>query len=286
MTVSKVKPLRISWSGIRLHDECHQRSYLIRQGKRAKVSNIRNFFAGMVVDQIMRQWLDNPLIRYTDTQAVVRVAMHDLEDTERGKGNMVRWRDAADRNEIQKFCTALVTRLEPILTEHVLPYEYEHGKWFRVPLKILDRLTGELREVHLIGEMDLLVQNDGPVVWDLKGTADNSYWRKVVAQLTFYDLAIYASSGTRTRFAGLIQPMCDVQVMPFEITDDMRAEMINRISRYAHDVWREEKTCTKDTATCFYCDVRHACPRYSSSGLDSAFGSLGSGLRAAAGGTA
>lgn len=279
--MSEHPELRVSWSALRNHTECHQRSFLIRQGKRQKVTNVRNFFAGMVVDRIMRELLDNPLIRAEDHRAVVTVTMDELEDAERGKGNIVRWRDAEDRNDIRQFCTTLVQRLVPILDKHVLPYPYEHGKWFKVPMDVPD-LNNNARRIVLTGEMDLIVEDQGrPVVWDLKGTADDSYWRKVVGQLAFYDFAIFASSGQKTRYTGLIQPMCKEPVLVFEITEETRTTLASMITRYCHDVWRDEKTCTTGSAKCGWCEVKHACERYSADRID-AFGSLADGFRQAA----
>jgi PD-(D/E)XK nuclease superfamily protein len=272
------KPLRVSWSAIRTYEECSMKSALIRDGKRSKVSNIRNFFAGTVVDHIMRTWLDDPLVRYGDVMGLVTCAMDEMEDTERGKGNMVRWRNIDDRDQVRAFCAELITRLEPILEEHVLPYSYEHGKWFKVPMIIKDQ-NGHPRDILLTGEMDLLVQNRGPVVWDLKGTSDDQYWRKVIAQLTFYDIAVWASTGEKTRFSGLIQPMCSERVLAWQITDNARRNLLARIVRYAHDTWRNVRECTPNTGNCHWCDVRHACPRYTTD----AFGTLADGLRRAAG---
>lgn len=234
----------------------------------------------MVVDKIMRELLDNPLMRSGDHHGLVTCVMDEMESAERGKGNIVRWRDAADRDEIRKFCVTLVTRLVPILDEHVLPYKYEHGKWFKVPVMI-PGLDGEPRKILLTGEMDLIVDNDGPVVWDLKGTADDSYWRKVVGQLTFYDVAIWNASDRKTRFCGLIQPMCKEPLLAFEISDKARSAMSSRIVSYAHDVWAGEKACKDSSSGCNWCDVRHACERYSTDRID-AFGDLAAGLRAAA----
>ena len=274
------KPLRVSWSGIRAHEECHQRSYLLRAGKRAKVTNSRNFFHGIVVDKIMREWLDMPLHGTGAMERMVARVMDEMEQDEKENNNIVRWRSAVDREELATFCTELVSRLEPILREEVLPYSYEHGKWFKVPMIIPD-LGGGVREIVLTGEMDLIVNNGGPVVWDLKGTADDQYWRKVVAQLTFYDIAVWWSSEVKTNFVGLIQPMCKERVLRFTVTDHDRNQMLTRIVRYAHDVWREEKSCKDGTSGCNFCDVRHACARYSQSAVD-VFGELSEGLRAAA----
>jgi hypothetical protein len=275
------KPLRVSWSGLRSHEECHQRSFLIRDGKKAKVSNIRNFFHGTVVDSIMRRWLDDPEHTPGGMVEMVDQLMIDTETEEKEHGNIVRWRNAADRDDVRQFCTELVTRLEPILVEHVLPYTYEHGKWFKVPMTLTDD-TGHARDILLTGEMDLIVDNQGPVIWDLKGTADDQYWRKVAAQLVFYDIAVWASSGQKTRGVGLIQPMCSERIKAWQVTDDFRRQLLSRIERYARDVWAGEKTCTDNTAACHWCTVKHACPKYAQPSLD-AFGELAVGLREAPG---
>jgi hypothetical protein len=275
------KPLRVSWSAIRTHEECHQKSFLIRDGKRAKVSNIRNFLHGSVVDVIMRRWLENPLHPAGAMVAMVDDMLDETIETEKQSGNMVRWRNADDRNELRRFCTELVTRLEPILQEHVLPFPYSHGRWFKVPMSVPDS-DNVARDILLTGEMDLIVNNDGPVIWDLKGTADDQYYRKVIAQLVFYDLAVWASSGQKSRFVGLIQPMCKEPLLAWEVTEDARQQLMARIVRYCHDVWNNEKTCKDGTAGCQWCDVRHACSRYQQGAIDT-FGTLADGLRAAAG---
>lgn len=254
------KPLRVSWSSLRSHEECHERSFLLREGKRAKVTNIRNFYPGTVVDHAMRVWLDAGPDRPPMTE-LVTAAMADTETDEKARGNIVRFRDSEDRNEVRKFCLELVSRLEPILAKHVVPYPHQCGKWFKIPLSLPDA-EGNPRDILLTGEMDLIVDNGGPVVWDLKGTADNQYWRKVVAQLIFYDLAVWISTSKKTRFVGLIQPMCDERLLPFEVTDADRSQMMLRIQRYAHDVWAGERSCTDDTAKCHWCDVRHACSKF------------------------
>lgn len=270
-------PLRVSWSAIRTHGECHQKSYLQRDGKRSKVSNIRNFWSGTLVDSVMRTWLD-----LTDRPPMAQLVAEAMDRSlieEKAKGNIVRFRDAGDRDQVREFCTELVTRLEPLLVEHVLPHSFEHGKWFKIPMSVPDQ-NGRPRDILLTGEMDLLV--DGPVVWDLKGTADDQYWRKVIGQLIFYDLAVWISSGVKTHHVGLIQPMCAERVLVFEVTDADRAQLMQRIQRYAHDVWAGERACTTDSAACHWCDVRHACSRFQQPALD-VFGDLAAGLRVAAG---
>lgn len=278
-----MKPLRVSWSAIRASEECKEKAHLMRAGKRAKVTNIRNFWPGMVVDQFMREYLDTPELRIESVHDWITAIMDEHETVERDKGNMIKYRDAADRQSVREFCTELASRLTIHLEKHVLPYKHEHGKWFKIPMNL--EYQGEIRPILLTGEMDLLVDNGGPVVWDLKGTADDQYWRKVVAQLTFYDLAIWFSTGVKTRFVGLIQPMCKEQLLAFEVTDAARADLMTRIQRYAFDAWSGERACTDDTSKCHWCDVKHACTRFQQPQLD-VFGELAAELRAAAGETA
>lgn len=281
--MSTPKKLRLSWSQLRNHEECKQKSYLMRSGKKAKTQNIRGYFHGMVVDKIMRDWLGNPLRSPGEMTDMVTAALVDVEREAKDTGDgIVRWRDAQDRADVAVFCLDLVGKLEPILTERVLPFRHEPATRFNVPLRIPD-LNNELTEISLVGETDLVVHHpDGIQVWDLKGTKDNHYWRKVLGQLYFYDIAMLLLHGQRTERVGLIQPMCEQQVLEFVVTDNERSQMFSRITNFAHDIWREEKTCKADTAGCSWCEVRHACPRFA---LDDDAWNLPAALRAAAGGT-
>lgn len=270
-------PLSISWSRLRAHEECKQKAHLIGQGKRGPATNLRNYFHGMVVDTIMKTWLSDPHRRAGDMTAMVRDAIHDVQTQARDTGDgVVRWRTAGDQAELTQFCIDLVERLEPILRVLVLPYPFDVGYRFKVPVKIPD-LTGTPTLVYLHGEMDLKVQHpDFWAVWDLKGTRDDQYWRKVLGQLTFYDLAGYAIHGTPSGRAGLIQPMCTEPVLEATIGPDERNAMWARIVRYAHDVWSQDVSCKDSTGGCDWCEVRHACPRFQPEGT------IASALRQAA----
>lgn len=255
-------PVRISWSRLRVHAECKQKSWLLASGKRASGQDMRNFYHGMVVDRIMRHWLDDP----GRAPGQMRAMVDEIIDTEEariradGEG-VVRWRNAEDKHDVREFCAELCDRLEPLLYELVLPYEFENGKRFKIPIE-LPGPDGRPAQVILVGEMDLFVINDGPVVWDLKGTRDNSYWRKVLGQLVFYDIATWAATGQQTRMTGLIQPMCDQRVIEYTISETDRSAMVSRIHRMALDMWTEQRQCKTDWAGCSTCEVRHACPRF------------------------
>lgn len=259
---------------VRMHAECKQRSFLVRGGKKSPTQNLRNYFPGMVVDRAMMEWLARPDHEAGWMVDRVETLTHTLAAEEADSGNgQVRWRDLGDRAEVAAFCRELVGRLEPILREHVLPYPHTAAKRFKVPMT-LPYLDGSKTKILLTGEMDLQVrQPDGWVVWDLKGTKDNDYWRKVTGQLVFYDLVTLCQEGEGTRKVGLIQPMCKLPKREFKVTGQARLELMARIQRYCVDAWREVATPTTDHNRCGFCDVKHACVQYAPIDPDSlAFG--------------
>jgi PD-(D/E)XK nuclease superfamily len=257
------QPINLSWSQLRVAEECKQKLHLIRSGHRSGISNIRNFFHGMVVDRCMVTWLRDPNRQPGQMVTMVEdaITVGEREATDQGDG-VVRWKHADDREQLHQFCTELLTRLEPILYRHVLPYPFHVAFGFKVPVK-MPYLDGQPALVHLIGEMDLLIEHpNGHVIWDLKGTKDDSYWRKVIGQLVFYDLAVYAMHGQPSNYAGLIQPMCTQPVVGMTITDDQRRQMWARVAALATTIWSQDTTCKTSTAGCEWCEVRHACIRY------------------------
>ena len=78
-------------------------------------------------------------------------------------------------------------------------------------------------------------------MWDLKGTGDTSYWRKVaIGQLLFYEIAVRGMTGQWPRVSGLVQPMCPEPVLPFHFSEDDRRQMFATICSVAADIWRGE----------------------------------------------
>lgn len=271
------EPIKISWSMLRNHETCKQKSYLLRSGKRASTQNLRGYYHGMVVDSAMRQWLNNPDRSAGEMEARIDALIDEgiQEAIDKGDG-VVRWKTPTDRDEVRVFCVDLVRRLEPILYELILPHTFNNGYRFKANLQ-----AGDVA-IILTGEMDLRVRNDGWEVWDLKGTRDNSYFRKVLGQLVFYDIANWCETGQKTTRTGLIQPMCDEPVMPFIVSDDDRRNMVGRILRMADDIRRQNNACKDDTAGCSWCEVNHACARYQPATPTGNTMSLGGALRAAA----
>lgn len=232
------------------------------------MQDARNYFHGNVVDLAMRRWLSQEDPEAGWMAAQVDAIFDESIGIARDSGDgIVRWKGPNDKNETREFCRELVKRLEPILCKYAIPFEWQPAERFSVPLRIED-LNGSMREIILIGEMDLLVRDrEGRyAVWDLKATRDNSYYKKVLGQLAFYAIAVKAMKGQFPVMTGLIQPMCDQRVLPVTVDHDAVAQMAGRITKAARDIWAGKLAPKADNAGCAYCPVKHACPKFSSGG--------------------
>lgn len=258
-------PLYLSWSKIRSHQECKMRPHLVSQGLRSKTSDIRNYFPGTVVDRCMRQYLETEPGQLPERGALpglVDVLLDKEEATARETGDgIVKWRHLDDKAKVRDWCRELLTRLEPILWAKVIPYDYQPAVRFKAELQV--PWQGGKRLVILNGEMDLLVRLPSMrrVIIDLKGTEDNGYWRKVKAQLIFYEVADFLLNGDWAVGSGLVQPMCKQPDLWWAHTDDQRREMLQIIVRVAEEIWRDEHPPSPGSH-CHNCNVKAACPVY------------------------
>jgi PD-(D/E)XK nuclease superfamily len=265
--VSDDGALRLSWSRLRLHDECPAKGDLMRRHK-SPVQDIRNFFHGNVVDLAMRRWLSQEEPEPGWMSAQVDAIFEESADIAKDTGDgVVHWRSATDRAETLDFCRELVARLEPALARYALPFTWEPAVRFAVPVAV-PYLDGRLREIILVGEMDLLVTDcEGRIaVWDLKATRDNNYYKKVLGQLAFYAIAVKLMKGQFPAMTGLIQPMCETRVLPVTVDRDAVAQMAGRMTKAAQDIWAGRLAPKADNAGCAYCPVKHACPKFSFGG--------------------
>lgn len=258
--------ISISWSGLRTHEDCKQKSYLARTKKLATLDNKRNFFPGTVTDRVVRNWLLNSPAQ---NRGIMPDMVTETVDRERktmadkGEG-VVHWRDDEDRASIEADCREAVTKIEPVLMKYVVPFEYQPDFAFKAPVQLLNPVTNQMETVTLRGYMDILVRTapDKWWVWDVKHTKDNSYWRKTVGQLGFYDLAVELQFGTPTVQTGLMQPLCDQRVKPYKPSEQSRTELMARIYSMAKDIWRKDHTPKPVTSGCSWCPTKHACIQF------------------------
>lgn len=228
------------------------------------MADVRNYFGGNVVDRCMRNWLDSDDPQPGGMAAMVRQQMEDSEAEARdAKEGVIKWRNVRDKETLEGWCVELVTRLEPILFQYAVPFDYQPARRFEVPLSI-PHPEGYQERMFLIGEMDLLIRDNAPrwFIYDLKGTNNETYWRKVVGQLLFYEIAVKLEYGEWPAASGLIQPMCKEKVLPFVFTDADRRDMFYRITKVATDIWRGDTSPKASNAGCDRCEVKHACLKF------------------------
>jgi PD-(D/E)XK nuclease superfamily protein len=251
--------LKLSWSRLRLHDECPAK-WGLQKANKSPLTDIRNFVHGNVVDIAMRRWLsqDSPEPGWM----LAHVDEIFEQCTEHSDEGVVKWKSATDRAETLEFCRELVTRLEPILQRYALPYNWTPAYRFQAPLKV-PYLDGTMREILLVGEIDLKVSDREQriAIWDLKGTRDDQYYKKVLGQLAFYVIVTWILEGRRPAMAGLLQPMCTEQVLRVTVDDDAVRQMAARITKVAQDIWAGRLVPKEDDTGCNWCDVARVCPK-------------------------
>jgi CRISPR/Cas system-associated exonuclease Cas4 (RecB family) len=258
--------LTVSWSQLRLFEECRQKVTLLRAGKRKSGADARVFFPGTVVDRVVRDWLltkpgDSDLGQMPDMVDEIMEREERLltEDEDR----IVRWKDASDKAKVRADCVEAVTKIEPALVRYVLPYEYQVDYRFRTALDV--PYHDEMVRILLIGAMDITVHNPVADWWmnlDVKMTRDNQYWKKTQGQLTFYDLQTELEHGKPTKATALLQPLCTQQVKPIPMTAQGRQEMLAHISTFVTAILDNDMPVTKKPSQCIYCDFKHACPKF------------------------
>lgn len=257
--------IRLSWSQLRNAQECKQKRYLAVSGARKQARDQRLFLPGNVTDRVVRNWLKNdPNNHKGEMPDMVSAMVNEVREEILEKGERIAWkRDIEDRKNIEKDCIEAVTKIEPALLKYVTPFEYEADFRFDAPL-ILPRRDGTKELINLIGFMDILVRDDqGRMhVFDVKHTKDSSYWRKTIGQLTFYDLATQLIFKQKTHTTGLFQPLCPKPIYPYQVTDQLRSEMYQRIVKVTNDIWNNDNTPNKDNKFCGNCEMRNACPKF------------------------
>lgn len=257
--------IRISWSALRTHEECKQKSHLARTHSLAVLDNKRNFFPGTVTDRVVRNWLNNdPLDHLGEmpdmVDAYIESEQRELAEKDQG---VIRWRNKADREAVKVDCIEAVTKIEPDLLKYVVPFEYQPDFGFQTKIQ-LTHPRGEEGTVVLNGFMDILVKDDRGRywVWDVKHTRDDGYWRKTIGQLGFYDLVVELEFGQPAIQTGLMQPLCTKTLAPYKPSADSRAQLLTRINAMAMDLWNDVRTPKESMGGCDFCPCKHACTKF------------------------
>lgn len=263
--------LSVSWSRLKAYEACRQQVKL-RMEKKSSYSPFqgRIFLPGTLADRCMRVFLEqlepqagticDPLeelfekYAFNDDQYVIKWKGNPLEDQKRVIDNV----------------RMMLTNLEPMLWELIIPHGYEPEKKFRTTVGV-PYLDGKLVPVDLIGGIDILIctldeqrqQFEGSEwgIYDLKATQDDSYVRGgIMAQLIFYALAVKAMTGKYPTRAGFLTPGCKQKFVPVTVDEEDIRVMMSRIVTFCQGVWRKEwEPKDEPDSDCTFCDVKHAC---------------------------
>lgn len=258
-------PVNISWSSLKVWEECKQKGTLYRQGKKTKSVNVRNFFPGRVTDRVVRYWLEGD--PYNNMGAmpdmVAEVIEKELGQTVK-EGEAIHWKHSTDRKEVEAACRQAVTNIEPALLKYVLPYEYQVDFAFRTPL--LMQAPWGMDRVSLNGYMDIIVYDPDSASWriyDVKHTLNKSYWKDSFGQLMFYSLENQIRTGSLPVEVGFFQPLVPKEpVKRFAVNPTEVNYLTGRIQSMAWEFWSGEDEPTTNNSICTFCDVKHACKKF------------------------
>lgn len=253
----------LSWSRLRSHEECKQKSYLARQrNKEPMLSDHRNFLPGNITDRVVRNWLlDDPWNNLGRMPEMVAAQLDEEVLNAKTQDGYVGWKSAEDKGNIIEKCTLAVKNIEPALVKYVIPFEYTPDYKFQNSLDIEIPGQEDTMTVVLNGYMDILVKHSEGryFIFDVKHTEDNSYWKKTVGQLTFYDIAVFLGTGHYSSASALFQPLCKEPIHMHAIAEEQRQKMWQSITNYAIDVAKNNSQPTENTKQCYGCRYKHAC---------------------------
>lgn len=260
--------IQISWSALKTHEHCRQKQHLSWR-HRTDGQDVRNFVHGNIVDRVMRRTLESD--RYERGMMVAMLPeIFDVYTTPQRLGGMaegvVRWRSGNDRATVYNFCRELLERLEPLLEEYVLPFDYHPELTFKVPVSV-PYLDGTQATVRLAGRMDLVIRlAPGRYrIIDLKGTKNPQYVKETMGQGVFYDIAWlhYSDDHVSPEEFFFMQPMVEGEPMVrLTVTDEERRVMMARIIKMAHYKWANDNAPKTDNKGCSRCEVKHACVKF------------------------
>lgn len=237
----------------------------MRAGLRSPLADKRNFLTGNIVDNAMREWLDQDAPQPGD---LVPRADEMFQRWAINTDDVIKWKGStqADQARVLADAKEALAVLEPWLTEHILPYEYQPEARGYGEVMVPDS-DGVMRPVELFFAVDILRRHEGKFwVLDLKTTRNESYVRgATLGQLPYYGLAISAGLGIpisdieKTAFLTPLTRQLEVGTQPD--VEDYRF-LIQRITKYAQEVWANDWSLreTRDYV-CKRCEVAAHCPQ-------------------------
>lgn len=266
------KKIKLSWSKLKNWETCHKRVQLQSEGKKSPIINGRGFLPGTLADRAMRMWLEEGKFDHGGMEKFIPQIWE--EHTGKNAEYRIEWKGdvTEDQKAVLKRVRDCLQILEPILMEKVVPFAFKPEYRFTSVVGV-PGLNGETVNIEIFGAVDVAVQMSPERygLYDLKITDNADYIRSTLAQLVFYDLAFRGFTGITPVEHAFWAPLLPISekkkspaVIPLTVTNNERMQMISRIIKFCHGVWRNEWELTPDTNQCFNCPVKHACPRWTS----------------------
>jgi len=254
---------RLSWSRLKAFKACKRQAHLLTAGKKSPLVDIRAFLPGKIADLAMRQWLEEGQFNPGGMRALVPEIFEsaiapEAEGVVRWKGNVV-----DDQKAVLQTIYEAVDALEPILFEKVVPYDFRPEFRVNAPITI-PGLDGEPIVVELMLAADVAVCRGEYWygIYDLKLTRGGGYIDSTLGQLIFYDLVFRAWTGFYPKEHEFWAPLLPEKIIPLHVTPEDRQYMVADIVECFHGIWRGEADLTDDDRTCYFCPVKHACPKF------------------------
>jgi hypothetical protein len=265
--------IELSWSRLKAYEVCHQRGKLMLEGKKSKAIDGRVFLAGNLADRAMMKWLNEGKKTGDFRPGGMEALIPELWREQTGPEGEYSYQWKGDPREdklgiLQKAINGLRI-LEPILMEKVVPYEFRTDYRFKAPVGI-PGLDGETVNIELSAAVDVAVQISDQQygLYDLKLSDKAGYLRSTLGQLIFYDLVFKAYTGLQAvehEFWAPLLPIADKPesaIIALDVQPEHRKQMVSRIIAYSHGVWSGSWELTPDENECYFCPVKHACPRW------------------------
>lgn len=241
-------PISISYTGWKRYKECAQKHYLVMTGHRPPVVNERNFLNGQVIHKVLERWFEN-----NEDPGWIADNAPSVWDEYVAK-KYILFKSDTDRSDLLTKCQEWATSLVQMIEQLGL-----NKSRCQSELALERYITVADHKVRLHGYLDVLaLMADGQAaVLDLKCSSSKSVMDPY--QLVFYSLLLEDDQTGTNRYGAFILPAFS-DVVSHLITEEHRSYLMSDVIRMAKDIIAGKFEPSPETANCFWCEVKHACP--------------------------
>lgn len=243
----KKNPISISYTGWKRYRECKQKHFLVMTGQRPDKVDERNFLNGQVLHKVLERWFSND-----EPASWIADQAQTVWDEYVAKKYII-FKSAADRIELLDRCLSWGSKLAVMIDDLGLD-KYQCKSELQLERYITVRDT----KVRLHGFLDILAPVSGSIeaVLDLKCSASRGVMDPY--QLVFYSLLLEDDDDI-VRYGSFILPALD-DVVTHQIGAEHRQYLMRQLVAMAESILDDEFEPSPETANCYWCEVKAACP--------------------------